>query len=149
MKFFYLLILSALLTSFVPANAQDSASCTARFGTSVSQNVAFFQAVDTQAGILHHWLFGDGSGTGLSSRYGMVSHTYASSGTYWVTHVIQDSLGRGCFDSSSQSISINVPPPCQISFLAMRDTFDFHVYSFFSTITASQGPDSVFWYVND
>lgn len=147
---FYALVLSCLILGLTSAKAQDSTSCTAQFTASVSQNQAFFNAADSQSNILHDWIFGDGTSSGFSSRYSTISHVYANAGNFRVTHIIKDSLGGGCFDSSSQTISITLPPACQIAFTSVRDSTDYQVYSFYSTSSNNNGAiDSVSWFVND
>src|SRR5580692_2448433 len=147
---FSLLILTCLLPGLSPVQAQDSASCSALFTASVSQNQASFYAADSQSNILHDWVFGDGTSSGFSSRYSTIAHIYSSQGTYRVTHIIKDSLGGGCYDSSSQNISITLPPACQISFQSVRDSTDDQIYSFYSTSSNNNGAiDSVSWFVND
>lgn len=59
------------------------------------------------------WDFGDGNNDTASS----VSHAYASSGTYIVTHIAQNSLG--CDDTVYTTVYI-IPPPIA---LAGNDTF--------------------------
>jgi PKD repeat protein len=146
----YLFIFIGLLIGLSAAKAQDSTSCTANFTSSVSGYQAVFYAADSQSNILHDWIFGDGTSSGFGSRYSIISHVYGSAGTYRVTHIIKDSLGGGCFDSSSQNITITLPPACQIAFTSVMDSTNDHVYSFYSTSSSSTGAiDSVFWYVND
>src|SRR5580698_1522857 len=93
---FCLLILSGTLFGFTAVKGQDSSSCTARFTTSISQNHASFQAVDSQASVLHFWNFGDGSSIGDNTHYSSVTHVYDSSGTYKVVHIIKDTLNPSC-----------------------------------------------------
>ncbi|MHA4808219.1 T9SS type A sorting domain-containing protein [Flavitalea flava] len=146
----YPLFFFFLFTCFQTGNAQDSTICNPRFTVSVTHTTASFQAIDTHAGTLHNWSFGDSAQSGFSSSFSAIQHNYANSGTYLVTHYIKDSLGTVCFDSGSQYISVNVTPACQVSFQSEKDSVNFHIYNFFSSTVNAGGPsDSLFWYVND
>jgi PKD repeat protein len=148
-KKFYSLILFILFSGLLSARAQDTTRCNPRFGVGVSGRHATFQAIDTLRSIRHYWNFGDSTHAGFSRNLRTVHHTYRHPGTYTVTHIIKDSLGGACFDSSTQSVSVDLPPTCQISFQAMRDTVNHHFYNFFASYTISGGHDSIFWLVND
>lgn len=146
----YTLILFTLFSCFGSARAQDSTLCNPNFGYSVSGSQAAFQAVDTHANVLHFWNFGDTITAGFSSNLSSVYHTYSHSGVYTVTHIIRDSLGGGCIDSTAQSVSVTIPPPCQVYLQAQRDTFDHHIYDFYASYAIVGGVhDSVTWLIND
>jgi len=146
---FYPLLLFTLFSGLLSARAQDTTHCNPRFGVGISGSHATFQAIDTQRSIQHYWDFGDSSTAGFNHNLLTVSHTYSHSGTYIVKHIIRDSLGGGCFDSSIQYISVNISPSCQISFQPMRDTVNHHFYNFSASYTISGSHDSIFWFVND
>jgi PKD repeat protein len=63
-----------------------------------------FTAADTNAGIRHVWVFGDGA---VDSVSGIVArHVYANAGTYQVCQYVSVGVG-GCPDTLCQSIVVN------------------------------------------
>jgi PKD repeat protein len=111
----YTLILCTLLSGFFAgkAKAQDTTTCNPGFQVSIYQQQAYFLAVDTLPHILHYWNFGDSSTNGFHSYYAAILHVYRHPGSYRVTHIIKDSLGGTCYDSSSRTITVDsiLPPP--------------------------------------
>jgi hypothetical protein len=147
-KKFYALVAILCFLSFLSVRAQDSTACNPGFSAFASGDTANFNAWDTLSNIQHSWRFGDGTSLSFSRRYSFVQHHFPASGSYTVTHIIRDSLGGGCFDSSSQVVVINAAPTCSIDFNASVDSL-IHPgkYSFFAFPT---GPaDTVRWYIND
>jgi len=148
----YTLFMSIIFSVALPARvqAQDTTSCNPRFYTSADQNQAFFNAVDSQAHIIHYWNFGDGSNVGFSHGHSIIFHTYSQAGVYKVTHIIKDSLGGGCYDSSSQTVAVTLPPACTIYFDANRDTVNHHLYNLTSHPGSPAGAiDTIRWFAND
>lgn len=146
----YSCILFLLFSCCLSAGAQDTTLCNANFNVSVSGNQATFQAVDTHGNIQHYWNFGDTTSAGFNSNLSAAYHTYSHSGVYTVIHIIRDSLGGTCFDSSARSVTVNTTPSCTIYLQAQRDTFNAHYYDFYAIIDSSGGVhDSITWFVND
>ncbi|HEV2483386.1 MAG TPA: PKD domain-containing protein [Puia sp.] len=147
----YTFILLILCCGWWPARAQDTtAGCNAQFSASVSGNSVSFRAADSIAGVQHSWNFGDTSQLGYGP-YPVVSHTYSHSGVYRVTHLVRDSA-IGCFDSSSQLVTIGaLPPQCSITFTYSHDsTRPGQPYYFYAQPNlAGATSDSVTWRVND
>ena len=146
----YTFILFILFYCFLSARAQDTTRCNPNFGVYTLGSQATFAAVDTHAHIQHYWNFGDSSTAGFNSNLAIAYHNYSHSGVFTVTHIIKDSLRRGCFDSTAQSVSITIPPPCAVYVQVERDTFDHHIYNFYASYVISGGVhDSITWYIND
>jgi PKD repeat protein len=146
----YTFILFALFSWCLSASAQDTTHCNPNFGVYSLGSQANFAAIDTQAHVQHYWNFGDSTHAGFNSNLALTYHNYSHSGMFTVTHIIRDSLGGGCFDSTSQSVTITIAPPCQVYFTAQRDTLDHHRYNFFASYPISGGiHDSITWFVND
>jgi len=146
----YTLITAFFFCCLLSVKAQDSSSCTARFqavtgpGTSVS-----FRAQDTLPNIQHYWYFGDGNGTGFSRSNSFVVHVYQQNGTYQVIHIIRDSTGGGCFDSTTQYVVVNTLPSCPVYLYIQGDTTgNSHTYNFFAS-TSGSSADTIRWYIND
>jgi hypothetical protein len=147
----YTFILMILCCGWWTARAQDTTTaCNAQFTASVSGNTVSFRALDSAAGVQHLWIFGDTSQLGYGP-YPVVSHTYSHSGVYWVTHLVRDSA-IGCFDSTSQLVTIGAPPPqCSIIFTYSHDsTRPGQPYYFYAQPNlAGASSDTVTWRVND
>jgi hypothetical protein len=147
----YTFILLIFCCGWFAASAQDStAACNAQFAASVSGNTASFWASDSAAGVRHFWNFGDTSQVGYGA-YAYVTHTYSHPGTYRVTHLVRDSA-IGCFDSSSQLVTIGAPPPqCSITFIYSHDsTRPGQPYYFYAQpYLAGAAADTVTWRIND
>ena len=146
----YTFILFTLFSCCLSAGAQDSTLCNPNFGFSANGAQVSFQAVDVHSNIQHHWNFGDSAQAGFNSNLASAWHTYSHSGSYIVTHVIKDSLGGPCLDSSTRYVTVSISPSCQVSFVAMKDTVDYHIYNFSSSYLSSGGVhDSISWFIND
>jgi len=146
----YTLISFTLFCCLGTARAQDTTLCNPNFGYSLSGSQAFFQAVDTHAQVRHYWNFGDTTAAGFNSNLSTVAHTYSHTGVYTVTHIIRDSLGGSCFDSTAQSVSVMATPPCTVYLQAQRDTVDHHIYDFYASYAIVGGVhDSITWFIND
>lgn len=147
---FYTFILLIFCCGWWTARAQDSTACNAQFSASVSGNTVSFRAMDSAAGVQHLWNFGDTSQLGYGP-YVTATHTYSHPGTYRVTHLVRDSA-IGCFDSSSQLVTIGAPPPqCSITFTYSHDsTRPGQPYYFYAQPNlAGATADTVTWRVND
>ena len=81
----------------------------------------------------YQWNFGDGQ-TGQGQT---VSHTYASAGTYQVTHTVQTS--GSCSDSRTQSVPVNAAPTPTAT--ASPSTI---IYGGTATLTANAGTQGSF-----
>ena len=150
-KKIYSFILILLLGGLASARAQNPDSlahhCNASFSESANLLQASFHAVDSDGNVLHYWYFGDTSQQG-PCHCATVSHTYGAAGTYFVVHFVRDSLGR-CYDSSAQVITVVSAPPCEISFSAMRDSTNGHLYNLSAYVPGpSQPMDTVSWTIN-
>ncbi len=147
----YTFIACLLLSSFLPARAQDSTKCNARFSTIqyAGSNVVYFKAVDSVPSARHSWNFGDTTGT-LGWTGFSVNHAYAHSGNYAVTHVVRDSV-KGCSDSSVQLIPVNLAPTCSLLIVVSPDSNAYNKYDLYvaSPSEGSDGADTINWYDND
>ncbi|HEY4205512.1 MAG TPA: PKD domain-containing protein [Puia sp.] len=128
------------------ARAQDTTVCNPRFSVATSGHAANFQAIDMHHGVIHSWSFGDGY---FSTNYNsFASHTYSTAGYYTVKHVIRDSAGGACHDSSSQFVYIDSAALCHIYLALHADSSQLPNHYIFWAGPHSPG-DSVSWYVND
>jgi PKD repeat protein len=146
----YTFILLIICCGLSAARAQDTTACNAQFNAFVSGNTVSFRAADSAAGVQHLWIFGDTSQVGYGP-YVVVTHTYSHPGNYRVTHLVRDSA-IGCFDSSSQLVTIGAPPPqCSISFTYSHDSTrpgqPYHFYA--QPSLAGAAADTVTWRIND
>jgi PKD repeat protein len=146
----YALITAFFFCCLLSVKAQDSSSCTAHFQAYTSAGTAVsFRAQDTLPNIQHYWYFGDGTGTGFSRSNAFVVHVYQQNGTYLVVHVIRDSTGGGCFDSTAQYVAVNAPPSCPVYLYIQGDsTGNSHIYNFFASASGAS-TDTIRWYIND
>lgn len=146
----YTFILMIFCCGWWTVRAQDTTACNAQFYASVNGNTAVFGAADSAAGVQHFWNFGDTSQLGFGP-YPLVTHTYSHPGVYRVVHIVRDSA-IGCFDSTSQLITIGAPPPqCSITFTYSHDsTRPGQPYYFYAQpYLAGATSDTVTWSVND
>jgi PKD repeat protein len=146
----YTLITAVFFCCLLSVKAQDSSSCTANFQAYTSAGTAVsFRAQDTLPNIQHYWYFGDGNGTGFSRSNSFVVHVYQQNGTYRVIHVIRDSTGGGCFDSTAQYVVVNTVPSCPVYLYIHSDsTGNSHIYNFYAS-ASGLSTDTIRWYIND
>lgn len=146
MKKNYALFAVLCFACLLSARAQDSTTCNPGFNVSTSQHTAYFQAWDTHLSVIHTWSFGDGqSFTGYSPS---VSHTYGTAGYYTVMHMIRDSVGVTCHDSTTQTVLIDSVPQCSVYLGLYVDTSHLPNHYAFWTGALNMG-DSLSWYIND
>jgi len=146
----YTLITALFFCCLLSVRAQDSSSCTAHFQAYTSGGTAVsFLAQDTLPNIQHYWYFGDGNGTGFSRNNSYVVHVYQQNGTYRVIHIIRDSTGGGCYDSTAQDVVVNAVPSCPLYLYIQGDsTGNSHIYNFYAT-ASGLATDTIRWYIND
>ncbi|HYF32697.1 MAG TPA: PKD domain-containing protein [Chitinophagaceae bacterium] len=109
-RLFYLFCLLWSCAYLLPQPAMAGSPCTAEFSATVSGNtVSFKSSPDLPAGTIHWWTFGDAT----NSPDANPTHTYASPGTYWVTHYIQNQAAN-CADSFVRAITIDTFNNCTI-----------------------------------
>ncbi len=146
---FYALILLFLLSGVLPARSQDTLTCNARFYVSYDGNTVYFRAADSITGVQHFWSFGDGTQVGFGN-YVAVTHNYSGQGSYPVIHLVQNTT-TGCYDSSSQVITIGPPPGCSINFNYSHDSTRANTPYYFYAIPYLAGAtqDTVSWTIND
>jgi PKD repeat protein len=124
-------------------NIKVKAQCNAAFSYSANQGFVSFTATSTNPSLSHLWFFGDGS-----HAYGQFSfYMYNQSGVYTVKHIIYDSLGTTCSDSSTQSVTINIIPLCQASFYSQPDSF-FNSLTFISNSNYTGSIQNYIWQVD-
>ncbi|HVU56029.1 MAG TPA: T9SS type A sorting domain-containing protein [Puia sp.] len=146
MKKFYILFAVLYFAGLVSVRAQDTTVCNPRFVFNVNQHTVTFQAVDMHHGVIHSWSFGDGFfQTDYSSS---ANHSYAGAGYYTVKHMIRDSAGGTCRDSSIQYVYIDSVPQCQIFLALHADSSHLPNHYIFWAGPHSAG-DSISWTVND
>jgi PKD repeat protein len=142
----YTLLAVCWLAGALSARAQDTTVCNPRFSVSTSGHVANFQAVDMHAGVIHSWSFGDGYF--LTNYSSSASHTYSSAGYYSVKHMIRDSAGGTCHDSTIQYVYIDSVAACHVYLALHADSSHLPNHYIFWAGPHSTG-DSINWYVND
>jgi PKD repeat protein len=122
-----------LLLVFCFVNPEAKAQCNAAFTSSVNNATVQFQATNTGQNYLHQWYFGDNQ-----QGYGAnVSHTYASPGTYMVTHLVTDSFNT-CTDSLTQLVTVSFSVPCNASFTYTVDSVQSTRY-YFNALSTGPG----------
>lgn len=148
MKKIYPLLFFLFACGLTAVRAQDTSACNALFTWIPSGYTVYFYPADSAAGVRHVWNFGDSST--LSTTGTLVSHTYATAGTFTVTQVIIDSI-RHCRDSSSQQVVIQASPPppaCGLTVTTIGDSLTGR-YSFIANVTTPPGTtDTVTWTIN-
>lgn len=99
--------------------------CSAYYQATVGQNGQVnFANYSTASNQTHYyWNFGDGSSTLYTYQRQNVSHTYTTSGTYYVTLNLVDSAS-GCsnYYVDSVVVSVNTTPSCNANFTVAKDT---------------------------
>jgi Secretion system C-terminal sorting domain/PKD domain len=148
-KKFYVLFLFFSFSALCRARAQDSTACTAYFYVNYSGSQVWFRAADSITGTQQRWNFGDSTQLGFGSNVG-VTHNYAGPGSYLVSLVVRNAA-TGCYDSSSQVVTISAPPPqCSIGLYYSHDSTTINSpYSFYaSPYLAGATSDSVTWTIN-
>ena len=99
--------------------------CNAFFTSTAGNNgnVTFnnYSAASNQT--VYAWDFGDGSNQVYKFDKSAVSHTYTTSGLYWITLSLADSVS-GCISTYSDSvyIQLNTNPSCFAHFNVVKDT---------------------------
>lgn len=95
-----------------------AAPCNASYSYTQSGNVVNFTSTSSGPGTItsHSWNFGDGSPL---SNLANPSHTYASSGVFTACHTILgvDSNGVSFTCTSCSTITVNLPVPCNASYI--------------------------------
>jgi PKD repeat protein len=118
-------------TDTVTVNGGCTASYT--YTADTTSGTVAFQAQPMSQNLSYNWIFGDSTtGTGPNP-----SHTYSSSGTYYVCLMIADTAGF-CSDTLCDSVVVYIapPPPCSATFtyndqgdgsvIFTADNFDFN-----------------------
>ncbi|MFM2388147.1 MAG: hypothetical protein RL660_2904 [Bacteroidota bacterium] len=112
------LVVLILLSNIVKAQTGCDASFTTSVDTANTPCVYDF-VPNSSIGIIS---FGDGSWAWLNANGS--THTYSASGTYTVTHTVQDSIS-GCTDTSTQIINVTgCVLPCTTSIYVMPYQFN-------------------------
>jgi hypothetical protein len=130
---FYAFLLILLSIGFGRAKAADTTICNARFLAEPGGGTQFFfRAVDSVTGLEHRWDFGDSTRIGFGNYVG-VNHVYSHTGAFFVTHVVRNTA-TGCYDSSTQIVSVSLPPPpppsCGVSIRLRRDSANPQLFTF-------------------
>lgn len=146
MKKIYTLAAVLCFVSLLSARAQDSTVCNPGFSFGTNGHTANFQAWDQHHGVIHSWSFGDGYN--LTNYNSSASHTYSGAGTYVVKHMIRDSAGGPCRDSSYQSVFVDGAAQCHIYLALHADSSQLPNHYTFWASPHGVG-DSVSWYIND
>jgi PKD repeat protein len=132
-KQLYLLGLLWSCAYLLPLNALADSTCTADYTYhAIGRTVQFKSAPGLPAGTTHWWTFGDA--TNSSDVHPI--HTFATAGTYWVTHYIYNA-NANCKDSIVKAITVTDTIPCnsQPKFSWKRDTANcLKVYFFNETL---------------
>lgn len=120
-KKLYLLGLCWACAYFLPLNtlASDS-TCTAGFGyQATGRTVQFSSFPGLASATTHWWTFGDATNSSAANPV----HTFATAGTYWVTHYIYNQAAA-CSDTVVKAITVTDTLPCnfQPKFSWKRDT---------------------------
>jgi PKD repeat protein len=133
-----------LLVSIFFVNQSIQAQCNAAFTYSVNQEAVNFTGVSTTTPLSHLWFFGDGT-----LGYGQFGfHAYSQPGVYAVKHIVYDSLGTTCRDSSIQMVAINFNVTCQAFFYSQKDPDDYNYHFFSGSIFTGLGIISYVWTVD-
>jgi len=149
---FYTLLLAIFMVAggILPAGAQDTSRCNARFWATTSGLQVYFRAGDSLTGIQHYWDFGDSVILNYGNNVG-VTHDYTHYGQFKVVHWVRNTA-TGCFDSLSQWVVVAPPPTenCSIALDVRRDSLDHSVWRVFATPYLSGGSvDTIAWKVNN
>jgi hypothetical protein len=148
-KFYSFLFLVFIIAAALPAGAQDTIACNARFGVAVYESSADFRAVDSLPGVQHSWDFGDSVILGFGSSVA-VTHNYSHYGTFKVVHLIRNPA-TGCAASSAQWITLSPPSynNCGIGMTVRRDSLDHHLYRLIANPYVPAGTvDTIAWTID-
>jgi PKD repeat protein len=145
-----LLLIGLIFICLSGLYSQGNGSCNGSFTFYAIQNTYYFMSTDSSVK-WSYWTFGDG---GAQSGIG-VSHSYASPGTYIVTHVVEDT-SKHCADSATQIIPVNFSPGCSISIQIQGDSlfpggppFNPNQYTFIASPTIlGSTVDSILWSID-
>lgn len=147
-KFYTFLLI--IIGGVLPAAAQDTTRCNARFGAAPGGLQVYFRAVDSLPGVEHYWDFGDSVILNYGNNVG-VTHNYTHYGQFKVVHWIRNTA-TGCFDSLSQWVVVAAPPDqnCSLSLDARRDSLHHSIWRVVATPYFYGGRvDTLAWKVNN
>jgi PKD repeat protein len=128
----------------VTVNCPDS--CVANFYTNVSGNTVYIanNSNDTASNVQFQWDFGDATSSNLTSP---AAHTYATSGTYTITLIMNDFL-NSCTDTASNVVVVGGPASCVSSFSMMEDSFNLSLWYIYPSANG-QAPFTYLWDFGD
>ena len=151
-KLYILFSIAILFFSNVSFASFPPNTCDAQFTVAITGfSVNAVPVMTGDSSISNLWSFGDGTSSAVSSP----THTYATCGTYTISHIIQVNNPNGvltCADSTVQTVTILCTTPCNLtasftsSNIAGAAT---NVLAFVNTTISFAPGDSIRWTFGD
>jgi hypothetical protein len=135
-------IIIALMFAVIISKAQTG--CQAGFTYNVSGLSVVFTDASTSSNPIISWMWNFGDSQTSTSQN--PTHTYSTSGTYYVCLTMTDN--HGCHSTSCQHVSVSVPNPCHASYTFTTDSAGMTFY-FTNTSTGTTSTTTYTWTFGD